>query len=763
MDESDNPLRTVNYIVQDGTNFTIAPRIGGYKVKANPNVTVSSADVVVKVTYEEVLLPSANKGYKLKMKGTDLYVKFRISDYSEDAAVNATILSSEGSVFKIGTNEEGYTLMWRNEYMKTKGSYYWNSGHGADTANSTWYIEPVDGEDGTYYIKSANPTYAGSEFLGNNNDTPAADQYLYTNQTSSNLNIKWVIEETTMNDRMVEQGYWPETSTAGSPICYTIKNTRCGKYAKYAGDAEKMALETNRLESKANAFWFEAVDADVADDVLAVKIHNVAADKCVAATNSFTDDGIIWYLKADVYTGTPSIAINSNATIWDNNSYGWNNESNGGQNIAPYRSTDIGSAWWVDALTDEDLENMENYYTRVVANIQPFIDNAGDGYFKVSTADASTLTAIITAANSDGKISSEEYEALLEALDGYIRRPATGFYLLKSYYNGYMFNETGVVKANKTAAEVSTIVRLERQGIKNYKIAIQGSYLGTPTQGADVPLVAEGATFEVVTTTSTIGKVAFNSGASSYASLHTSESQEYRVVGWTVDAGASQWTVEDVSTVDIPLTAAKDNTSAAHTYATLCVPFEVTNLVGADSKEVKAYAPTKSGSYIVPGTGAATITEGAPVMLIGEEGATSVTATIGSGYATSPATSNVLTGTFTGTTIDCTADTGTNYVLGFDSENDNRIGFYHVNDASFALKANRAYLSTAGGGSVKGFAINWDLADGIEAVDSSELTVDSKEIYNLAGQRVDNSQFTIHNSQLKRGIYIVNGKKVLVK
>ena len=41
--------------------------------------------------------------------------------------------------------------------------------------------------------------------------------------------------------------------------------------------------------------------------------------------------------------------------------------------------------------------------------------------------------------------------------------------------------------------------------------------------------------------------------------------------------------------------------------------------------------------------------------------------------------------------------------------------------------------------------------------------VDSKAIYNLAGQRVDNSQFTIHNSQMKRGIYIVNGRKVLVK
>ena len=34
-------------------------------------------------------------------------------------------------------------------------------------------------------------------------------------------------------------------------------------------------------------------------------------------------------------------------------------------------------------------------------------------------------------------------------------------------------------------------------------------------------------------------------------------------------------------------------------------------------------------------------------------------------------------------------------------------------------------------------------------------------ISNLAGQRIDKSRFTTHNSQLKRGIYIVDGKKIL--
>lgn len=384
VDESDNALRTVKYIVKDGDTFTTAPNVGGYKAKANPNVTVSGTDEIVKVTYENAFQPSANKGYKLKMKGTDLYVKFCISGYTETDAANATLLASEGSIFKLSTNEEGYTLKWQNEYMKTSSSWGWNTGHGTDSSNSTWYIEAVDGEANTYYIKKSSAA-SGSIFFGNKQDTPSADQYLYTDQDPSkatNYNVKWVLEETTMNERMVEQGYWPETSTSLSPQYYTIKNTRCGKYAKYTGDGTKMALVSERLESTANAFWFEAVaEGGLPDDVLAVKIHNKKGGKCVAATNSFTDDGITWYLKADVYTGTTSIAINSNSATWDDNSYGWNNEGGNNLAIANWKSTDVGSAWWVDEVTSDDMDVMEAVYTRQIEALK----EDGIALTKVST------------------------------------------------------------------------------------------------------------------------------------------------------------------------------------------------------------------------------------------------------------------------------------------------------------------------------------------------------------------------------------------
>ena len=51
--------------------------------------------------------------------------------------------------------------------------------------------------------------------------------------------------------------------------------------------------------------------------------------------------------------------------------------------------------------------------------------------------------------------------------------------------------------------------------------------------------------------------------------------------------------------------------------------------------------------------------------------------------------------------------------------------------------------------------------DGIEGIDNGQLTIDNC-IYDLAGRRI-NSQSSIPNSQLKKGIYIVGGKKILFK
>lgn len=67
--------------------------------------------------------------------------------------------------------------------------------------------------------------------------------------------------------------------------------------------------------------------------------------------------------------------------------------------------------------------------------------------------------------------------------------------------------------------------------------------------------------------------------------------------------------------------------------------------------------------------------------------------------------------------------------------------------------SNKAYLAvpkTDSGYSVKGFTMS-DSADGIKAIETEK---NSEVVFNLAGQRV---------SKMQKGIYVVNGKKILVK
>jgi hypothetical protein len=88
--------------------------------------------------------------------------------------------------------------------------------------------------------------------------------------------------------------------------------------------------------------------------------------------------------------------------------------------------------------------------------------------------------------------------------------------------------------------------------------------------------------------------------------------------------------------------------------------------------------------------------------------------------------------------------------------NGDQIGFYRRNEtgAAFAMNVpNKAYLAVPENqtGNVKGFSFN-EVVDGIQAVETEKAKNDV--IYNLAGQRV---------SKMQKGLYIVNGKKVLVK
>ena len=123
---------------------------------------------------------------------------------------------------------------------------------------------------------------------------------------------------------------------------------------------------------------------------------------------------------------------------------------------------------------------------------------------------------------------------------------------------------------------------------------------------------------------------------------------------------------------------------------------------------------------------------------------------------TAKTTNNMLRPTGTGITSTQMAAANSGCKFYYLTMNGEQIGFYRRNDTGDEFDmpvANKAYLAVPEGqvGNIKDFSFN-DIVDGIKAVETTET--ESKAIYNLAGQRV---------SKMQKGIYIVNGKKVLVK
>jgi hypothetical protein len=114
---------------------------------------------------------------------------------------------------------------------------------------------------------------------------------------------------------------------------------------------------------------------------------------------------------------------------------------------------------------------------------------------------------------------------------------------------------------------------------------------------------------------------------------------------------------------------------------------------------------------------------------------------------------NLLSGTTEGTAVD--SETGNVYVLYND-------GFTRATKGT--IPAHRAYLVLAAETEAEGrLSIFEDETTALKLVNSEERIVNS-EVYDLQGRKVNHSSlFTSGKATLKKGLYILNGKKQVIK
>ena len=393
-------------------------------------------------------------------------------------------------------------------------------------------------------------------------------------------------------------------------------------------------------------------------------------------------------------------------------------------------ASDEGSTFKV---TEAPLE--DDYNTQLIADFSSWFDVETtptlNTYFTLSTSDYNTLKTQYTTLKTT--CTREEYEDFVENFYHAMKYPKTGYYFLKNTVGGqygYLYGDGTQFIGNAAKPAVNSVVHLEEyesEGYHFYAIKVQGQYVGAATNSTIVVPSKNPTYFYVdIKKPGVIALSANPDDAFSY--LHVANTRGYAVVGWDAPSPASQWTVEDATSFEVPLNAVNGKS-----YATFCAPFGVTvadtkaNTLVMDAS--KKFVTLNEIAEVPANTG---------VLLVNETGATTATVTI-KDDAAATVSDNALVGT-----LAPHAKAAGDLFLG---NNEGVVGFYDW--AGTSLAANRAYIPAATAAGVR--ALLFD--NTTTGVNAATLNNASQKVFDLQGRRVLKAQ---------KGLYIVNGKKVVL-
>ena len=541
-----------------------------------------------------------------------------------------------------------------------------------------------------------------------------------------------------------------------------------GKYLQYAETYIEWADATMTAGEADTYTW-----AFVGDPFKGFKMVNYGAPE---GANAVVSNG----------SGNPSFGALADATAWNIKASAANRDAEHfcfqypgsdqymnaqSGKIAFWGSADQGSTMWV---TERDLTGLADLQA-LIGQVEAAIAAYGQGGTTVGYYTAESTAALATAlaaaksaaeenesaaANSAAQTALQNVVAALETI-----QPTEGaFYYISSAMPSsdgrsgqkmYVNNDGAMQFQN--AATLANVFQFVSAGDNTFYLynVERGTYLNT-NKGHN------GGQATAVATTGTVGVAIANMGRANVVSiipnggamLHA-QAAGSQVVAWnnTDNAGASAWIISEVA----------DITELSHTltvseagYATLCLGYNAT---------IPALAGEECGVYtaaVVDGYAAMTKVEG----VLPANTAVIVKADAGTynfNYATGEA-SAIEDNELRGTTVNKNF-TDAAYVLGVvDGEAGlytaaNNVSTDTTNDdpevtyEAWKNNAFKAYLPKADG--VNAASYSFRFQGGTTGVENVEVENEVKAIYDLTGRKVE--------AISAPGIYIVNGKKVLVK
>ena len=735
--------------------------------------TVSSSSVEKRINYTwtgpfQISTNTAQHHYKLKIRNA-LYI---VSDTRADGALDCVSNDDTTNPYRwmfYGDPFNGFVI--RNF---AKGTQSLTAANGTAT-DGTSYPTFTDGAT-RWIITSCTQAGIAHPF----SVSPAGTTGVYWNQyggTTNNQGLKyWTTNGTSDGGAAIEAVLIEDVVTmatltwnvldAQDNVVYTVTkdypiNSTVSEYP-----AELVALQTERFLSYPTLASFQATSSQSYDvpyswagpyelttDIRAPKLYNVKSSRYgyylhapvegevgkKPTNQDYTRHPVsardAWFFMGDPFNG---IEIRTYANPTAGVDASWTLTSTP-QKFIPRAAPDITTNYWNNPLSSAACGFVipgrdEASYSSCIA------ENLGNWRADAITSDKGCSFTVEPA----------DIDAIVQS--GYYRIRSVGSGLTNEYLT---MDESGNVQHSSDHGEA---FHLEEQ--EDYTWRISHSIGGTPyyldntrtsySQQLTTTTDAANAFGCTITYDSKTDGVPFFSikvgaftsyDSYSYMNINGSNTGVWTWNHTTGSADASAWTVEPVAPVTL-------NPVGGYSYAT----FYFDRDVQTDEDTKAYYITTTNNSYAqlteVDNSGH-NIPAYTAVVLINEKAATSKTFDVVSGF--SPVVDeedNLLKGTLTSMSLDL-SDASSYYSLG---KLNDEIGFYKFSGGTITLGANKAYLETpALGSEVKGFMLYLDEVDGMKTLARPQT---DNVFFDISGRRV---------SKPGHGIYIVNGKKIVVK
>ena len=393
----------------------------------------------------------------------------------------------------------------------------------------------------------------------------------------------------------------------------------------------------------------------------------------------------------------------------------------------------------VEGIYVSSLDQVQQKREQAVATVSPYFSYIGTGVGKYTISlgvdkNYTTISDFETAILAWSEVEDCSIPTVT------LNQPAAGKFYRFHIGDKYMCNDAGndnVRTVTETNDDASTIFYLAQGVSYNYLVAYADGYgFNYGYCKAASPGIYNSFTFPE---SSTKGKYLVYSGNGTEANAY---SQRYiNVSDSKLSQGQGEWTIEEVTELPIAVNQVGDNY-----YATLYMPVPVS--IANSTAYTLALSDNKE--YLIPTAVDGNVPAEQPVLLVGTSN--EVTATVKSTAGSKVETP--LEGTLAAKAVEAETD----YFLGRYSESgeeeDYEVGFFKWTGTT--LKGFRAYLPATEVAASRGFAIKWsdDEVTGIRTIDNGKQSVKNGAFYDLSGRRVENPQ---------HGLYIVNGKKVVIK